>query len=98
MTSNQGYIAAHATNLVTFTLPASSATGSIVEVTGISGTNGWKIAQAASQKIYFGRYSTTTGVTGYLQCNNVRDVVRILCIVTDLEWQVLYSIGNIEVV
>src|SRR3954466_1558352 len=59
LVANNGYILNNA-GLVTATLPASAALGTIIEVCG-KGAGGWTIAQNASQKIQFGNQVTTTG-------------------------------------
>lgn len=50
MQANRGYIAGHASQMVTLALPASPAVGDIVQVTGM-GAGGWRIAQNAGQRI-----------------------------------------------
>ncbi len=94
---NNGYICNKAGTLA-LALPASSAVGSIIEVTGINTATGWQITQAAGQQIFFGNTSTTSGATGTLTSTAIRDSIRIVCVVADLTWNVLSSIGNITVV
>lgn len=94
---NNGYICNKASTL-TLTLPTTSAVGSIIEVTGINNATGWLIAQNASQQIFFGTASTTAGVTGSLASSATRDSLRMVCVVADLTWNVLSSVGNITVV
>ena len=93
---NNGYTADNV-GLVTLTLPVTAAYGTIIEVSGV-GAGGWKVAQNASQIIHFGSATTTTGVGGSLASTLQRDCVKLLCIVADLEWNVLSSIGNLTVV
>jgi len=83
--------------LVTGTLPTVAAVGTIVEVTGI-GAGGWRIAQNANQIIHYGNVDTTTGVTGRLSSTHRRDSIKIICVVANLEWNVISSIGNIDYV
>lgn len=92
---NTGYIANNA-SLVTITLPATAAVGSIVEVTG-KGAGGWKIAYPTGDIIHFGNLDTTIS-TGYLQSSLTRDSVRLVCVVADAEWNVISSMGNITIV
>lgn len=92
---NNGYIANNA-SLVTITLPATAAVGSIVEITG-KGAGGWKIIYGTGDIIHFGNLDTTTS-TGYLQSTLVRDSISLICVVADTEWNVVSSIGNITVV
>lgn len=93
---NAGYIANNA-GLVTITLPTTAAVGTYLEVTGINNATGWKIAQSSGQQIFFGTSSTTAGATGSLASSNTRDSVRLVCVVANLTWNVLSSIGNITV-
>lgn len=94
MAVNNGYIGNNAAG-VTFTLPDTAAVGDIVRVTGLQAS--WTIAQNAGETIYFGNDATTTGVGGSLSSTNARDVVELVCVVANTDWQVLSSIGNITV-
>ncbi len=94
---DHGFIANRA-GLITITLPTTAAIGSIIEVTGINTAVGWRIAQNAGETIHFGNQSTTTGVGGYLESTEIRDSVRIVCVVANTDWNVLSSLGNITVV
>lgn len=92
---DQSYGANNAARVV-FTLPTTSAIGSEIEVTGI-GAGGWRVAQNANQIIHFGSLDTTTGVTGKIESTQQRDAVKLKCVVANLEWNVVSSIGNIDV-
>ncbi len=94
---NNGYIANNA-GLVTVTLPATSAVGNIVAITGINNATGWRIAQNSGNQIFFGTSSTTLGTGGSLSSSATRDVVYLMCVVSNGAWQVMSSIGNITVV
>lgn len=94
---NNGYIANNA-GTVTVTLPATSAVGDIVRVTGINNATGWKVAQNAGNQIFFGTTSTTAGTGGSLQSTQTRDAVELVCTSVSANWQVISSIGNITVV
>ena len=96
-TVNTGVIANKA-GLLTMTLPTTSAVGDLLSITGINTALGWKIAQNASQQIFFGTSSTTASVGGSLASVNIRDTVSLVCVVANLSWNVIYSIGNITVV
>lgn len=96
MAVNNGYIANNA-GTCTLTLPAVSAVGSIIRVTGINNNSGWQIAQNAGNQIFFGSSSTTAGATGYLQCTNTYDSVELVCVTPNANWVVLSSVGNITV-
>jgi hypothetical protein len=93
---NNGYIANNAA-VVTVTLPATAAQGSIIEVAG-KGAGGWSLAQPAGVTTYFGSSTTTAGAGGSLASTAQRDSIRLLCITANTEWQVVSSVGNITVV
>ena len=95
MAVNSGYIANFGT-LVTATLPSTAALGSVFEITG-KGAGGWRIAQNASQTIYFGDTATTTGATGYLEFTDDRDTIKLVCVTANTDFNVVSSIGNITV-
>jgi hypothetical protein len=94
---NNGYIANNA-GQVQVTLPATSAVGDIVEVTGINNNTGWQIKQNSGNQIFFGSTSTTAGTGGSLTSTKTNDAVKLLCTSTNANWQVLSAIGNITVV
>jgi hypothetical protein len=96
MAVNVGYTANNS-GLVTFTLPATAAYGSVMWVV-YKGTGGWAIAQNSGQTIHFGITNTTTGVGGSLASSQVGDVVEILCTTANTDFRVINSIGNITVV
>ena len=93
---NSGYIVNSGT-LSTITLPATAAIGSVLEIVGV-GAGGWRIAQAAGQQIVFGNISNSAGTGGQLNSTHQRDAIRLVCIVADTTWQVVSSIGNIDVI
>lgn len=93
---NSGYIVNSAT-LATITLPATAAVGSILEIVGV-GAGGWRLAQAAGQQVVFGNLSNTAGTAGQLNSTHQRDALRLVCITQDTTWQVISSIGNIDVI
>lgn len=94
---NNGYIV-NGAGTVVLTLPTTSVVGSVIEVTGINNATGWQVAQNASQIIHYGTSTTTTGVGGSLTSSATRDSIKMVCVVANLEWNVLSSIGNITVV
>jgi hypothetical protein len=93
--ANAGYIANNA-GLVTVTLPSTVAVGAIIEICG-KGSGLWKLAQNASQYVYFGNLTTTVGVGGYLLATHRRDAVNVVCTVADLGFTVLSSVGNLTI-
>lgn len=96
MAVNSGYIANNA-GLVTLTLPATSAIGDTIQVTG-KGVGLWRIAQNAGQTIHFGSSDTTTGVAGSLSSILRYDCVEITCITANTDWIVTSVLGNLTVV
>lgn len=94
---NNGYIANNA-GLVTVTLPATSAVGDTVAVTGINNATGWKVAQNVGNQIFFGNQNTTAGAGGSLASTATRDTVYLVCMTANATWNVVTSIGNITVV
>ena len=97
MVVDNGYICNKA-GLLSVTLPSTSSTGSVLRVTGMNTDAGWKIVQGAGQQIHFGDVSTTSGAGGYLASTLKRDSVELVCVVADTEWNVISSLGNIEIV
>jgi hypothetical protein len=93
---NRGYFTNKSTRLIV-TLPTTAAVGSVLRVSGMT-AGGWRIAQNAGEVIHFGKTDTTVGVTGYIESTLARDSVELICCVTDNEWNVVSSIGNITIV
>jgi len=97
LTISNGYIANNA-GLVTMTLPATAAIGSVIGIAG-AGLGGWRVAQNAGQTIFYGDLTTTAGVTGSLSSSLQRDNASLICTATDTDWTVLYgNIGNLTVI
>jgi hypothetical protein len=90
---NNGYICNKGTTLALL-LPATSAVGDLLEVTGINTVLGIQITQAAGQQIFFGLLSTTLGATGTLTSTAIRDSLKLVCVVTNTVWNVVSSVGN----
>ena len=96
MAVDQGYICNNA-GLVTCTLPATAAFGSVFRVGG-KGAGGWKIAQQAGQTITWDEASaTTTGVGGSLASTDDYDAVELVCMTANTDFLVVSSKGNITV-
>ncbi len=95
--AGNGYIANNA-GTVTVTLPATSAVGDTVSVTGMNNATGWKIGQPnAGSVIHYGTQTTTTGTSGYLSSLNTFDTVTLVCNTANASWIVISSVGNITV-
>jgi hypothetical protein len=85
MVANHGYTADNA-SLITFTLPAMAAYGSLMAVQG-KGAGGWTIVENTGQTIHWGNISTTTS-TGSLSSVARYDTVYLLCIVANTDFAV----------
>lgn len=95
-----GYVTDNAT-LVTYTLPATAAFGSVFEITGgVVGVGGWTIAQNAAQQMHLGSSATTAGVTGSVSSTNQYDGVKFVAVVAGAStiWTLLSSQGNLTIV
>lgn len=84
-------------SLTTFTLPASCPEGAVISIEGM-GAGGWAIAQGAGQMIVYGDLSTTAGVAGKVSSLHERDVIKLRCIAADTTYQVISSIGNLDII
>lgn len=93
---NNGYVNTNA-GLTTFTLPAASALGDLIEIVG-EGAGGWAIAQNAGQNIQHDATSTTVGVGGSLSSLNRYDCVRLICRVANTTWAVTSCNGTLNIV
>ena len=93
---NTGYTANRGT-LITFTLPAASVYGSMVEIVG-KGLGLYTIAQGANQMVHFGSVTSTTGAGGSVSSILQYDCIRMVCSKADLEWTVLGAVGNFTIV
>lgn len=95
---NNAYIADNA-GLVTFTLPATAAQGSYIQIIG-NGAGGWTIAQNANQVIKVASQTTTTGVNGSLSSGNRYDCIQLFASVggASTTWVALNSSGTFTLV
>jgi len=83
--------------LTTFTLPATAAVGSTIEIVGY-GTGGWTITQNSAQSIQYGVVSTSVGVTGALSSTAATDQVILLCVVADTTWVASSPMGSLDAI
>lgn len=90
-----GVFANKGSGTLVLTLPSSSAVGKTVRVSGLQ--NAWRVVQNSGQVIHFGNMDTTVGVSGYLESNDPKDCVELVCSVANTEWNVISSQGNITV-
>jgi len=92
---NTMYIIKNATpaNLTTLTLPDTAPVGSAIQILGY--TSGcFLIAQNAGEQIFFGDQSTTVGAGGSIASTGDHDVIELVCVTENVEWQVIDSISN----
>jgi len=91
MAVNIGYVANNGA-LVTLTLPAVAAFGSVVAVVG-KGAGGWRIAQNAGQTIHQNSTDSTTGVGGSVSSTAQYNSAYLVCITANTDWVVYGSEG-----
>ena len=84
MAANNGYVSNNA-GLVTLTLPALAAFGTVIRVAG-KGAGGWLIAQNAGQNIQVGNVSSTIGAGGSVASTNQFDAIELLCTTANTTW------------
>lgn len=97
MVVNENYIANNV-GLVTLTLPATAAVGSIISIQGL-GAGGWAVAQNVSQLIRIGNAVTTTGIAGSISSTNIYDSLTLVCVVANTTWACLGGVqGNLTIV
>lgn len=93
--AENAYITAGVSQCV-LTLPLTASVGDSFIITG--STSLFQITQNASQSIIFGIKTTTAGATGSLTSTSFGDHVEVVCIVQNLGFKVIDSIGNLTVV
>lgn len=98
MATNTGYTSDDGATLVTFTLPTSCVIGDAIEIQG-KAAGLWKIAQAASQQIFFGNTSSTAGTSGTIASTLQYDCIRLRALTSGATstWSVVSAVGNITV-
>ncbi len=84
MAVNNGYFPNNV-GLVTLTLPATSAVGDEIAISG-QGSGGWTIAQAAGQQVQIGSVASTLGAGGSVASTNRYDSLRLVCMVANTLW------------
>ena len=97
MAINTAYISNDTSTLVTLTLPATAAIGSVVQVQG-AGSGLYTIAQNASQVINFNQLASTTGTGGSVSSTSQFDSITLVCITANTTWAVNQSVGTFSVV
>lgn len=87
MAADNGYVANNAAPVV-FTLPATAAFGTAIDVIG-KGAGGWVVEQNAGQNIQIGNISSTVGATGSIESTNQYDSITLICTTADTTWTAL---------
>jgi hypothetical protein len=91
---NSGYICNRG-SLITITLPATAAQGSIVHVVG-KGAGGWSLVANTGQTIQFGDQATSTA--GSVSSTDAHDAFQVICITADTSWSCTgASQGNLTI-
>jgi hypothetical protein len=86
------YIADNISRVV-ITLPVTCAVGKSFKVIG-KGAGGWKIAQNSGQTIHLDALASATGTGGYIQSDDYRSSIQIMCITADSDWKVAWNSGG----
>ena len=95
MVNGNGYVPTNVL-LTTFTLPVTIPFGERLRISGL-GLGGWIIANNAGQLVHMGNTATTTGIAGSIASTNRYDSIELLCVVANLEFVALSSIGNLTI-
>jgi len=90
--AGNGYLANNA-GLVTFTLPA-PAVGSIIEIVGV-GAGGWTANCASGHTVRLG--TVVSASTGAVSSTNRYDSLKLLGVSTT-QWQIIHSVGTLDIV
>jgi hypothetical protein len=94
---NNGYFCVSPGGALSLALPATSNIGDEIEI-ALKGATSFTVTQGAGQSIEIGNQITTVGVGGSLTSTQQGDVLRMVCMNTNLIWQIMSSIGNLTVV
>jgi len=95
MTSNHTYIANDAA-LTTFTLPAASSVGDILQIVGSAlNTGGWKVTYGAGQIIWGPSGSSTITTGNAASATAAAQVMTMSCVVANTTWVITSNSGTI---
>jgi hypothetical protein len=99
MAINTTYIATSTdgATLVVYTLPATAAVGDTVKVIGKS-TAFWKVAQNATDTIFYGAATSTPGNTGYATTAQIYASATFTCITASSIWSITEFAGTVTLV
>lgn len=105
MEVNKGYIVSGVSR-VDLALPTVAAVGDRMRIVG-SSTAGWRMTQSGSQQTHYLTASTTSGDVGRIDSNNAsatpplaspRSCIELMCTVANTVFQVISSVGTVDVV
>ena len=94
---NNGYFCVSPGGALALLLPATSNVGDEIEI-ALKGATSFTVTQGAGQSIEIANSITTVGVGGSLASTQQGDTLRLVCLVQNLTWQVMSSMGNLTVV
>ena len=93
LATENGYFCISPGGALDLALPSTSNLGDTI-IVSLQGATSWTITQAAMQQIIMGAYSTTAGISGYLESTAQGDTVTLVCLTANLVWVVISSLGN----
>lgn len=96
LSPNNGYFCVSPGGILSLRLPPVSNLGDVIEIC-LDGSAGFTITQGAGQTIRLGNVSTTAGIGGSLTSTQQGDVLRLVCQVANLKWNVLSCEGNLTI-
>lgn len=95
MTSNKSYIANNS-SLTTFTLPATSSVGDIIQIVGSAlNTGGWKVTYTTGQIIWGPAGSSTVTTGNAASAGAAAQVMTITAVVANTTWVITSNSGTI---
>jgi len=94
---NEGYICVAPGGDLDLTLPAVSSAGDEIEIT-LDGATSFSVLQGAGQQIRVGAVETTLGAGGSITTTAQGDSIRMVCSDANLRWNVVSSMGNLNLV
>lgn len=97
LVSNTRYINSNAAQ-VTYSLPASSVQGDVIEIVGtLAGAGGWLVNWTTNQYVVYNQNKGTT-TTGSITAVNQYNGIRMVCTVANLAWNAYEVSGSLIVV
>jgi hypothetical protein len=93
---NNGYVCAAPAGALSFSLPAVAAVGDVIELS-LDGATSWTITQGIGQQIRISSLQTTAGVAGSIASTAQGDSVKLVCSIANTRFNVVSSMGNINV-